>query len=164
MGLSSGAPRAPVLWSTLDTVPIASVRPPVRRGIYVLHGRRRHARRPEDDQLDPVRARFHAPGDLRWYPHRVPLLHVHDFVVQLQPPAAPHHDVQLLLLLVAVAERLAEVGRVTLVADSRLLEPEVPAREPRLDIRRVPELRRLVLDVHQVDDRVARHSDVSIVP
>jgi hypothetical protein len=92
------------------------------------------------------------------------LLHVHDLIVQLQPPAAGDHDVHLLLLFVAVAERLAEVGRVALVADARAFQPEVPAREPGLDVRRVAEVRRLVLDVHQVDDRVARHSAMSIVP
>jgi hypothetical protein len=75
------------------------------------------------------------------------LLQVHDVVVELNPTATTHDHVDLLLPLVPVAERLAEVGRVALVADPRVLELQRAPREARLHVGREAEVGGLVLDV-----------------
>jgi hypothetical protein len=57
-----------------------------------------------------------------------------------------------------VAERETVVRRHRVVADPGLLETERLAREARFEVRREAELRRLVLDMLEVDDRVSGHA------
>jgi hypothetical protein len=80
-----------------------------------------------------------------------------DLVVELQPGTAADEHVELLLLLVLVPEGDAEVGSEPLVADARVPELERDAGEAGLEVRRVTELGRLILDLPQVDDRVFAH-------
>src|SRR4051794_8722641 len=113
-----------------------------------------HAR-PERHELQAVRTGLEAAGGPRLNVDGVELVDVDDLVVELHPAGAVEDDVDLLGLLVAVAERLSLVRAQPLVAEARALEPELLAREAGLA--RLPQTRlgRHVLDVAQVADRVA---------
>ena len=79
-------------------------------------------------------------------------------VLDLDLRAAVDEDVDLLLLLVLVTEGHPEAGADPEVADARVLHFEGHARHPELEIRRKPEVGRLVVDVFlEVDVCVIAH-------
>ena len=84
--------------------------------------------------------------------------HLDHVVVELHAPAAGEHDVDLLLVLVAVPERAAVARSEALVAEAALLRLERLPREAGLELRREPALDGRVLDLLQVPDRVAGHA------
>src|SRR5207244_6652355 len=90
----------------------------------------------------------------------VPLPPLVELVADLDPPASGDDDVRLFLLLVAVADRRPEVRGEPLVAHAGALGLEGRAREPRLDVRRQPELDGGVLELLQVRDRVTAHAAI----
>src|SRR3954452_4498496 len=89
----------------------------------------------EDEQLDPVRARLETACDLRRDAHDVPPLEVVRLALERDAPGAVQHDVELLLPLVPVPERLAEVRSESLVAETALLRVRRLPAEARLDVR-----------------------------
>ena len=64
----------------------------------------------EGKELDPFRAALEGAGCVRGDADRVPLLDVDHLVADLHPPTAREDHVDLLLVAVLVAERLAKVG------------------------------------------------------
>jgi hypothetical protein len=89
--------------------------------------------------------------------NRVPLLEVPDLLLDLHPRTAADEDIDLLLVLVFVAERKSEPGRHPAVAEPRLLEPQGNARHPELEIGREAEVRSLILGVLEIEMCVIAH-------
>src|SRR5437764_4801298 len=130
----------------------ASVGPPVLRGDAVAAFRPVGADR---DHLETVVAALERAYRARRDANDVPLPQLDDLVVELDATGTADHDVDLFLLAMAVAHRGAEAGAVPEVADSEMLGVEMPAREMRLQPRRV--LAGRVVDLLQVCDREVRH-------
>ena len=110
--------------------PSGVVAPPAREhlGVPVVV-----ARGAEGDDLGPVGTALQAAPRGRRHPDGVERPQLHGVVLDAQPRRARERQVDLLLGLVAVAERRPEAGREAEVADPRALEAERPAREARLE-------------------------------
>src|SRR5207244_10998113 len=103
--------------------------------------------------------------------HRVPLLELHDLVVELHPPAPAQDHVHLLLRLVRVAVRKAIAGWDALVAQGGFLERERLGRRAELQARRAVEpgadVLQILLNVPERERHVAilwRHSGTLAQP
>src|SRR3954453_4857734 len=157
--------RRPCSWvsdATRTGYPQPSPRQEVRHhlGVAVLV-----AGRAEGDQLHAIRAGLDPALDLRRHPQGVPLAQLDDLVVaELAARAAAQHDVDLLLLTVAMAERHAKSGGQAEEAEARGLQPQRRPREAGLHVRRVAEAHGAVLDVvDEVHLRVVGHRAFPLV-
>src|SRR5690348_9306605 len=168
LSLSPMACIGRLLWRTAGALPdswAGLFSPPAGLHLGVLARRLPRVGRTEYDVLEPIRPRLEASPHAGSHANRVEQLHVTDVVVHLHPAAAAHHDVDLLLRLVGMAEREAEVRREPLVAQAGLLELEALPREAGLEVRRSPEPLRGVRDVlFEVRDRVAGHAPSLVRP
>ncbi len=113
--------------------------------------------RAEGEELESFGSRLEAPHRLGGDPNRIPLRKLEDVVVELHATAPRNDDVRLLLLAVAVAERLTDIGREPLLAQARPLRVERTPGEPRLHVRRETVARGRILERLQVPERVAGH-------
>src|SRR3954468_4365570 len=121
--------------------------PPVALAVDISAGVRTEIRRADDEELEALRPGLVASPRPRRNAHRIPLRELDDLLVDLHPPAAAHHHVDLLLGRVRVAVRKAIAGRDALVAQGRFLQPERQGRGAELEIGRAVEPRADVLDV-----------------
>src|SRR5262245_51001954 len=132
----------------------SSLAPPVLNdAAVVLLGKRC----PERNQGDPVRAALEVAHHSRPDPEDVPLPQVVDLVVELDATGALGDHVDLLLPRVGVTERSAHAGRQLLDSDPADRAAELTLREPRVQALRPLELRRDVLAVAEINDRVHAH-------
>src|SRR5258706_14966182 len=128
-----------------------SVSPPVALTLHVFARILAEIGRTEDEDLEALRPGLVASPRAGRDAHHVPLLDLDDLVVELHPPAPAHDHVDILLLLMRVAEREPIVGRDALVAEAGLLELERLACEAELQVRRAvevgPEILQILLEV-----------------
>ena len=110
----------------------------------------------EGEDLGALGAALQSAGQVGRHADGVPGAELDDLVVELDARAAGHDDVDLFLVGVAVAEGHAEARRRLEVAEAGVLELQSPAGEARLEVGRVAELGRLVLDLLEIDDRCSR--------
>ena len=89
--------------------------------------------------------------------NRIPLLEVFDLVLDLHPRTAADEDVNLLLVLVLMAEGQSETWRYPAVAEPRLFEPQRNARHAELEIGREAEIGRLIVGVLEIEMCVVAH-------
>src|SRR5213596_1614762 len=134
-----------------DVAYLALVSPPVALAVDVLARSVAEIGRADDEDLETLRPGLVASPRARRDAHRVPLLELDDFVVQLHPPAPAQDHVHLLLLSVRVAVRKAVAGRDALVAQAGFLELERLGRQAELQVRRAvepgPEVLQVLLEV-----------------
>ena len=81
----------------------------------------------------------------------IPLLELLDLVLDLHPRCPADEDVDLLLVLVLVAEGQTKTGGDAAIAEPRLLEPQGHASHSELEIRRETEVRRLILGILEIE-------------
>jgi hypothetical protein len=132
----------------------AVVAPPLLNHLGVA---RTGVRGAHDEELGTRVARFDAPHRVLVDPNGIPRLEVPDLVLDLHPRAAADEDVDLLLVLVLVAERQPESGRHSAIADTRVLEAQRDAGHPELEVRRKAEVRCLIVGVLEVEMGVIAH-------
>jgi hypothetical protein len=108
------------------------------------------APRAEGDHLEAVVAGFESAGHFWRDPDRVERLHLDDLVVEFEQAGAADDHVDLLRLLVVVAEGLPLARFQAVEAEPRLLRLDVVLGEPRLHVVAEAELRRRVLDLVQL--------------
>src|SRR3954447_19920238 len=130
-----------------DIAELGLLSPPVALALDVFARSLAEIGRADHDDLEPLRPGLVATPRTGRDAHRVPLLELDDFVVELHPPAPAQDHVHLLLLPVRVAVRKAIVGRDALVAQAGLLELEPLGRQAELKVRRAVEFGPDVLQV-----------------
>src|ERR1044072_3713218 len=149
--ISSGSPRrSPSPGSVVPGSRRARrglVSPPVALTVHVVARILAEVGRTEEEDLQALRPALVASPRAGWDAHHVPLLDRDDLVVELHPPAPAHDHVDLLLLLVRVAEREAIVGRYALVAQAALLELKRLACVAKLKVRRAVEVGPEILQI-----------------
>ena len=116
------------------------------------------ARSPKAITSAPSGPGLEVPEGVARNPHGVELAELEHVVADLDPRAAADHDVDLLLVLVAVAERDAEARREPEVGQAGAFEAQRPAGEPRLHLAGHSELRRHVVDVRKALVCVVAHA------
>src|SRR5919198_3812879 len=126
---------------------LALVSPPVALALDVFARSLAEIGRADDEDLEALRPGLVASPRTGRDAHRVPLLELDDFVVELHPPAPAQDHVHLLLLFVRVAVRKAIAGRDALVAQAGSLELERLGRQAELQVRRAVEPRADVLQI-----------------
>src|SRR5688500_20233236 len=97
---------------------LALVSPPVALALDLFARSSAEIGRADDEDLEALRAGLVASPRTGRDAHRVPLLDLDDFVVELHPPAPAQDHVHLLLRLVRVAVRHAIAGRDALAAQA----------------------------------------------
>src|SRR4051812_39488984 len=107
----------------------ASVAPPAGDDLAVAV-----AARAEGEHLEPLVSGFEGAGHLRGDPDRVERLDLDDLVVELEQPAAADDDVDLLRLLVDVAEGLPFPRFEPVEAEAGVLGLDVVLGEPCLHV------------------------------
>src|SRR5215218_7765420 len=123
------------------------VSPPVALAIDVFARSLAEIGRADDEDLEALRPGLVTSPRTGRDAHRVPLLELDDFVVDLHPAAPAQDHVHLLLLLVRVAVRKAIAGRDALVAQAGCLKLERLGRRAELQVRRAVEPRADVLQI-----------------
>src|SRR6476659_7484609 len=115
------------------------------------------AARAEGDDLEALVACFEGTGHFRRDTDRVEPLHLDDLVVEFEQAAAADDHVDLLRLLVDVAERLSFPGFQSMEAEAGVLGLHVVLGEARLQVVAEAELRCRILDLGQllVGERIA---------
>ena len=115
------------------------VSPPAALALDVVARNLAEIGRSVHDELKAFRPGFVASPGTGRDAHRVPLLELHDLVVELHPPAAAHDHIDLLLRLVGVAVWEAMVGRDALIAQTGLFKLERLACQAELEVWRAVE-------------------------
>src|SRR5438045_250556 len=146
------------------TTYLALVSPPVALAIDVFARGLAEIGRADDEDLEAPRPGLVASPRTGRDAHRVPLLELDDFVVELHPPPPAQDHVHLLLLPVRVTVRKAIAGRNTLVAQAGLLELERVGGQAELEVRRAvepgPDVLQVLLEVPERE----RHGRNPMVP
>src|SRR3954454_12041037 len=119
---------------------LALVSPPVALALDVFARSLAEIGSADDDDLEALGPGLVASPRTGRDAYRVPLLQLHDLVVELHPPAATQDQVHLLLLPVRVAVRKAIARRDALVAQAGSLELERLGRQAELEVGRAAEV------------------------